>query len=191
MTEKKLNLHQKLVEVRKQVAYIQKNSKGYNFKYADEDAILSAIRPAMDELGILLEFEMDDLNQINEKHSQARFTFVWVNAENPTERIKKYMSLQTITGDTQKIGGLCTYATRFFLYKFFNVPTGDMDPDARNGKITVDQLSHLEAEVNGDTELRTKMLSWAQAKDFSEIRPDQLPTILKTVAKHKKDKNNA
>jgi len=191
MKEKKLNLYQKLVEVRKSVDYIQKSSKGYNFHYASEDAILSVIRPVMDELGVFLEFEMLEPMQLNDKICQIGFIFTWVNADCPEERIEKKMYLQTVVGDVQKFGGTMTYANRFFLYKYFNVPTGEMDPDARNGRITVDQLAHLEREINGDTELREKMLSWCQANDFSQIQPQQLPTIMQTIAKHKQEKQNA
>lgn len=188
--EKKLNIYQKLVEVRKHVEYVQKSAKGYNFKYADEDAILSAIRPMMDELGLILEFEMMEPTQINDKICQVGFTFTWVNADSPDEKITKNMYLQTNIGDVQKLGGLCTYANRFFLYKFFNVPTGDMDVDARSGKINVAQLANLEKEINGDLELRKKMLDWAQASDFSQIQAHQLPTILKTIATYKQEKSN-
>jgi hypothetical protein len=186
--EKQLNLHQKLVQIRREVEYIQKNTKGYNFKYADEDSILSAIRPKMDELNVILEFEMLEPKPINDKVCQVGFVFTWVNADQPSDKMKKSMYLQGPIGDVQKMGGLCTYANRFFLYKFFNVPTGDLDPDVRHGRITVDQLAHLEKEINGDIELRQKMLDWSQASDFSQIQPHQLPTILRTVAEHKKNK---
>lgn len=186
--EKKLNIYQKLVEVRKNVEYVQKSSKGYNFSYANEDAILSAIRPVMDELGLVLEFEMLEPQQVNEKICQVGFVFTWVNAENPEERIEKKMYLQSPVGDVQKMGGLCTYSTRFFLYKYFNVPTGEMDPDARGGKINVQQLAHIEKEINGDLELRNRMLRWAQASDFSQIQAHQYETILKSVEHHKAEK---
>jgi len=186
--KQELNIYQKLVEVRKHVEYVQKSSKGYNFKYANEDAILSAIRPAMDELGLILEFEMLEPKPISEKVCQVGFVFTWINAENPSERIEKKMFLQGPIGDVQKMGGLMTYSNRFFLYKFFNVPTGDLDPDARQGTISVQQLAYLEKEINGDTDLREKMLNWCQATDFSQIQPHQYPTIMQTIAKHKADK---
>lgn len=189
-TEKnKLNLYQKLIEIRKHVDYIQKSSKGYNYSYADDTAILSVIRPVMDDLGVVLEFEMMEPTQINEKFCQVGFIFTWVNAENPSEQIEKKMYLQDVCGDVKKLGGLCTYANRFFLYKYFNVPTSELDPDKHHqqtsGRINVDQLAYIEKEINGNTELRTRMLSWAQAKDFSELRADQFETIKKSIAQAK------
>ena len=187
--KKELNIYQKLVEVRKQVEYVQKSAKGYNFKYCDENSILSAIRPEMDKLGIILELDMLEPTQINDKICQVGFVFTWINADAPSEQIEKKLYLQGPIGDVQKMGGLLTYANRFFLYKYFNVPTGEMDPDSRAVGLTSEQMSYLEREINGDVELRKKMLDWAQAKDFSELKAEQFETIKRAVAKHKADKH--
>ena len=50
-----MNLKQKLIEVRKQVDYLQKSAKGYNYSYVKEEDILAAIKETMNEQQILLE----------------------------------------------------------------------------------------------------------------------------------------
>ena len=187
--EKQLNIYEKLIEVRKKVLYLQKDSKAYNFKYANEDSILSAIRPSMDELGLFLEFEMTSLSQISDKTCQAEFTFTWVNASNPKEKTSSKMFLQTVTGDTQKIGGLATYANRYFLYKYFNVPTGDLDPDARSELCSAKQISAIEAAINGDKALRDGMLKFLNVKEFAAIPADQYGTVIDTITKKKRAQN--
>ena len=52
--EEKLTIAQALVEVRKEVTYLEKTAQSHKYKYVDETSILAAIRPRMDELGILI-----------------------------------------------------------------------------------------------------------------------------------------
>ncbi len=197
MAEKKqkpMNIYQKLVEVRKNVEYVQKSSKGFNFKYADDTSILSLIRPAMDEHGLILEFEMEKPELINEKATQVGFVFTWINAENPEERIEKKIYLQTNVADPQKMGSLMTYANRYFLYRYFSVPTAEMDLDKyqqeTTGRISVDQLAYIEKEINGNVELRERMLNWAQAADFGELKAHQFSAIKRSIEQYKKEDKN-
>lgn len=136
-----LNLYQKLVQVRKQVPYIQKTGEGYGYSYATEYDILSKIREKMDELNVFLEIDMVSLENIdvceiknkvvhNIPGVKATFEFMWINADNPTENIKKKLIVQDSESGISTVGGLMTYANRYFLYKFFSVATDKMDPDS-------------------------------------------------------------
>lgn len=191
--EPRLNLYQKLVEIRKQVDYLQKTSKGYNYKYADETAILRSIRPKMDELGVFLEFQMMEPQLLTDKFVQVGFEFTWVDADDPSVKITKSMFLQTTVGDVQKLGGLCTYANRFFLYKWFNVPTSELDPDVyeqqTSGTLTAKQVSYLERLINGDLELRNRMLEWCNVDNYADIPQGRYQPILDTVKKHRENNN--
>lgn len=139
MNNEKLNLYQKLVEIRKSVVYMQKDAQGYSYKYATEGAILEKIRPHMDRLGVVLEVDMPEITEMKEGHIRATLRFVWVDADNPQSRIEKTIVFMDsgeatkkdplrITYDVKKCGGLLTYGVKYFLYKFFNVEIGT-DPD--------------------------------------------------------------
>ena len=52
---KKLNIYQKLVEVRKGIASFKKDTVGYNFTYVSGTQVLSAIKEDLDKHGIILE----------------------------------------------------------------------------------------------------------------------------------------
>lgn len=187
----KLNLYQKLLEVRKQLHYIQKTSNGHRFKYADETAILSAIRPKMDEYGLFLDFEMEEPKLLENSIVQVCFVFTWVDCEDPSQHLVKRLYLQTVSADPQKMGGLMTYAMRYFLYKYFSVPTADMDIDAYHnmtGKMGPDQIANLESLINGDQELRERMLKWAGADNLAQITPDKYEPILRAIDAHKAKK---
>ena len=142
-----MNLYQKLIEVRKQIFYIQKSAQGYKFQYATEGHILAAIRPKMDELGVFLEAEMNSLEpvdvcickdktQVMLKGLKASFTFTWTNADTPEEKINKTILVQGVDSDITSVGGLLTYAHRYFLFKFFSVATDKLDPDAFENSVS-------------------------------------------------------
>ena len=54
-----MNIHQKLIEVRKTIKGFSKDTKGFNYSYVSGNQILRAIKNKMDELGILLIPEVD------------------------------------------------------------------------------------------------------------------------------------
>ena len=148
MTEKKqpqLNLYQKLVEVRKSIDFFTKDTQGYGYKYVSGSQILSKIKNKLDELQVLLipmvldqqhtAFDYKD-KQGKEKTDfivTAPMKYVWVNAENPEERIEIPWQTMGQQDDISKaFGSGLTYSERYFLLKFFGVPTDDEDPDARD-----------------------------------------------------------
>lgn len=132
--EQKLNLYQKLVEIRKSVDYLKKEAKGYQYSYTKESQVIAALRPKMDELGVFIETDMLKPEIKNDGIVEVGFEFRIVNAESPTETIVKHLYLQDTAGDPKKIGGLLTYAHRYFLLKFFEIATDEMDIDAFQDK---------------------------------------------------------
>lgn len=145
MTEQKMNLHQKLVEIRKSIDVFKKDSTGYGYRYVSGTQILSKIKDKMDELQVLLIPQV--MNQshttFNYKDKKgngkidfivtADMKYIWVNAENPDEQIEIHWQTMGQQDDISKaFGSGLTYSERYFLLKFFGVPTDDDDPDARD-----------------------------------------------------------
>ena len=133
--KKALNIYQKLIEVRKQVIYIQKNSKGFNFDYVTGSDILGALRPKMDEMGLVLIPNMESFEMITVRKGNGeiqipkiKISYTWVNAENPTERITTEGTyFEDKMNGCQAIGSIQTYAERYFLAKFFQIAVGKDD----------------------------------------------------------------
>ncbi len=136
-----MNLKQKLIEIRKQVAFLQKDTKAYNYKYVSEDKVLFAIKDTMDELGVLLvpsvenhsskEFEYIDKQQrtIKENVVSGDMIFTWMDADSDETLIVPF-ALYGQQGDaSQAFGSALTYCNRYFLLKFFQVATNENDPD--------------------------------------------------------------
>lgn len=152
MTEEtKLNLHQKLVEIRKEIDTFTKDTKGFNYSYVSGSQVLSKIKNKMDELGVLLfpttknvEHSTYDYKQFNKKTKSmddktdfvisGDLFYTWINAEKPEDCLEVEWKLFGQQDDVSKaFGSALTYSERYFLLKFFNAPTDDDDPDTRQG----------------------------------------------------------
>lgn len=134
-----MNIYQKLIEVRKTVPYLQKESKGFQYKYTASSQVLAAVRAKMDELWLLLIPEVLDHNVTAAKDSKGRTNYfteldmrmTWVNAENPEERIQVTWYAQGLDLEGEKgVGKAMTYGEKYFLLKFFNIATDKDDPDS-------------------------------------------------------------
>jgi hypothetical protein len=106
----------------------------------------------MDELGLLLVpnlehnplyqiFEYDTTNSYGKsKHNidyivNQKMSYTWVNIDNPKEREVVEWSLYGVQDDISKaLGSGLTYSERYFLLKFFDIPTDDEDPDTKQKK---------------------------------------------------------
>lgn len=134
VVEKKLNIFQKLVEIRKRVIYIQKATRNPRFKYASTSDLLAQIRDAMDEQEVIVftnitSFEIVSIN--GKECPKVWVEHTWINAENPSDTITtKLCFTETSQNGCQSSGAILTYAERYMLYKTFSVATDEADPDA-------------------------------------------------------------
>ena len=126
----KLNLAQKLIEVRKTIKSVKKDSDGYNFSYASGTQILTKIREGLDEHGVLLIPNLTAPIVREDGLVSSQMKMVWVNAETPDDRIEcDWFMVGRQKDPSQGFGSGLTYSERYFMLKFFNIPTDDDDPD--------------------------------------------------------------
>ena len=146
------NIYQKIVEVRKNIDGFKKDQKSFGYQYVSGNQILRNIKCLMDDLGLLLIPSLDYSTLEWEKHHyitskgkeamdfivQARMTYTWVNADNPEEKIEvPWVCIGQQADDISKaMGTAMTYNERYFLLKFFGLPTDQDDADARYNRET-------------------------------------------------------
>ena len=144
--EVKLTLEQKLVEIRKTVPYLRKENKGdvkYNWVKADD--VWVEINPKMNELGVnfrtgsetnvkLTAFDWKIKSGIKNMFIyESDLELIWINAEDPEDRITKTVHAIAWQDDPAKAkGSAMTYAVKYDLFSQFSIPMGDMDPDNFN-----------------------------------------------------------
>lgn len=138
-----MNIYQKIVEIRKSIDGFQKDGKGHNYKYVTGSQVLCKIKTKMDELGVVLEQHL--LNQEHHTHTYktkyneitdfvvtGEMKMVWVNADDPIDRAEVSWQMAGQQDDISKaIGSGLTYAERYFVLKYFGIPTDEDDPDAK------------------------------------------------------------
>ena len=140
-----MNLHEKLVEIRKEVINFSKDTEGYGYKYVSGSQAIAKIREKMDSLGILLVPNVGDTitstyDYINAKGKECTdhivsgdMSYIWINAEKPEETLTVEWKLYGAQDDISKaFGSGLTYSERYFILKFFQAPTDDADPDNRD-----------------------------------------------------------
>jgi hypothetical protein len=152
-----MNLLQKLVEVRKSVPYFKKDTQGHGYNYVSGSSILGVIREKMDNMGLLL---IPNLSSVKNEEivyktkngdkqywqASGELTYTWIDAESG-EKLEINWSFIGQQDDSSKaLGSGLTYSERYFLLKFFSIPTDKDDPDAFSKSI--DNLSGNE-ELNG------------------------------------------
>lgn len=134
-----MNLHEKLLEMQKQVDKIIKDAKNLSDKYdfASDENVLERFRPMMDEYGLLLIpiIERAELHEGTTKSGTTRFMteiwpiWTWHDVESGEElRLPWYGQGVDLAGE-KGVGKALTYSEKYFLLKFFHVPTKKDDPD--------------------------------------------------------------
>ena len=151
--EENLNLQQKLAKIRKMTEVIQKNKKGFNYRYTSIDEILARVTAGMNKYNVSLypriapgseavtpynysktKFTKDGQQydeQNNEIIAQAHVVYTWVNDDNPAEKIEvPWFVVGSQQDPAQAFGSGLTYGLRQFLIQFFQIATLDgEDPD--------------------------------------------------------------
>ena len=140
MEKQKLNLYQKLHRVQSQVIGFGKDTQGNNFKYVSGTKVLDAIKPIMNELGLLLKTEVLSIdNQRNDYATKSNPN----KSEILSKVMMKFTWIDVDTGDKDEclwgangqndwdkgVGSAMTYAERYFLLKYFHIATDEDDID--------------------------------------------------------------
>lgn len=138
-----MNIYEKLLKIKESVDYLQKAKKGQQYDFVSSSQVIAALRAKMNEEKLLLVPDVEDakFSSIIEKTSskgnptvdlltEIFITFKWVNAENPEETLTiKWYGQGVDTSGEKGVGKAYTYAEKYFLLKFFNIPTDKDDPD--------------------------------------------------------------
>ena len=151
MTETILNIYQRLNEVRKAVAYIQKDKqvKGQGYMAVTHDAVTAAVREHLIAHGViivpsLVESEVKDTGTTTSSgvpiiRLEARYDIAFINAESPDDRVTVRMESHALDQGDKAPGKAISYATKYAMLKLFSIETGEQEeertPAKGNGKI--------------------------------------------------------
>lgn len=208
MTEE-LNIYEKLAKIRKPVEVLRKNKSGYGYKYVTEDVILSKITGLMGKLGVSLvpniirgttavepysysktKSTKDGKiyeERVNEILVHCDMEWHWVNNKNPDDRVIVPWSMVGQQSDaSQAFGSGLSYASRYFMLKYFNVATSDDDPDNWRS-------AQKEAENAENKEIAGQIIHQVHSIVTAHLEksPDDKPAVAAVVKKYAKEKGRA
>lgn len=179
-----MKLKEKLLEIQKKLSYFQKDIKGYQYKYTSGASILSKVKALKDEFGVLLHQEITthEIKQFKNDKGKETFLFtgkgfqVWSDSE---EEIKIEWFFTGQQNDPSKaFGSALTYSERYFLLKFFGIPTDEIDPDAFQEKVA-DPLSEDLVAVQNEVLAILREMYTHKIAGF-----DNFETLQKSIKKH-------
>lgn len=139
-----MSIYKKLLDIQKAIDFLKKNQDGHQYRYVDGTRVLSAIRPLMNKHGLILKQEITSANhevityatrngEKTEVLAKVMFLFTWVDSETGETDVNKWAA-DGMNGFDKGIGSAMTYAERYFLIKYFHIPTDELDNDALGDK---------------------------------------------------------
>lgn len=182
---------------------IKKNKSGFGYKYVNEEEILSKITGLMKKYHVSLHPEILhgtlDVNpylykktkttkkgdiyeeNVNEILVTGDMNWVWVNNDNPEEKIYVPWALAGQQSDaSQAFGSALTYTSRYFLLKYFNIATSEDDPDAFRSKQKQSEAEEDAIAAESVIEQVNEVVNDFM-KENEELRP-QISEIIKKYA---------
>lgn len=143
-TNRSKGLLPKLAALQSAVRGLGKDSKGVSYDYVSGGKVLDSVRPRMDELGLLLVQEVEDIRNErvdystrsgakSEMFTSVSMVFTWIDTESG-EKLPVRFAANGCNGWDKGLGSALTYGERYFLLKFFHIATDEDDVDARQGE---------------------------------------------------------
>ncbi|BBJ33970.1 ERF family protein [Staphylococcus pseudintermedius] len=170
-----LNLYQKIADVKANIDGFTKDTKGYNYTYVSGSQVLHRIRSKMIEHNLLLvpktleeTYSVEDVTRYSTKYKKqvttteytvkVKLIYTWINADKPEEQLElPFFAIGQQDDPAKALGTALTYSERYFLMKFFNIPTDEDDADAKQKK---EQYTKPDAKAIGT--LKEEMLKFSE-----------------------------
>lgn len=213
-----LNLYQKIADVKANIDGFTKDKKSYNYSYVSGSQVLHRIREKMLEHNLLLfpytaneTCEQIEVTRFNKKANKEvttteflvklKMIYTWINADNPQEKqIVDFWATGQQDDPAKAYGTALTYAERYFLMKFFNIPTDEDDADAKEkqdkySKVDPKNIETLENEITMFSELMKSINKDVSAdqvkkqlgiKDINQLSNNQIAGMISTLDKWSK-----
>lgn len=208
-----LNLFQKIADVKANIDGFTKDAKSYNYSYVSGSQVLHRIRNKMIENNLLLvpktseeNYKQIDVTRFNKKAGreittsefivEMKLTYVWINADKPEEQFEVTFYAVGQQDDVSKAHGTAlTYAERYFLMKFFNIPTDEDDADAKEkqekySKPNVQKVGELKQDIFSFIDLmkeRGREITEEQVKkelniiDYTKLSNGQIANAIQSL----------
>lgn len=191
---KPLNLFQRIIKVRQQVGYAQKDKSvstgGGSYKAVTHDQVTAIVREHMNAFGIvcvptLVKSVMNPKEDgAKQQRYDATYSFDFVNADDPTDRLTIVIESHAMDNADKAPGKALSYAKKYALLKLFEIETGE-DEESRYQDQSIDVVPMLQ-QINGAKTLDELKMVFAAAHEFAKGDRDALRQVIASKDAKKK-----
>ena len=185
MENEKMNIYQRINEVRKKVNYAKKDKevKGQGYKAVTHDMVTALLRNSLIEHGIVIVPRLldSDITQVGETKNGApiiryagRYEVEFVNADNPSDKVTVRAEAHANDHGDKAPGKATSYVTKYAMLKLFSIETGEDDESRIEGYEGREPINDKQASTIIDliaaSETNTeKFLKWIGAESVETI----------------------
>ena len=204
MTNEK-NIHQRINEAKHSMEGFIKDSKGYQYNYVSGSQVLHKLNPELYKHGINITFKTSDakyeaVNVVVKGKEKTEYIvslnvhYTITNTDRIEEKIESTIFAIGQQDDPSKaLGTALTYSERYFLMKFFGLPTDEDDADARQkrevyaAKAKPEHIKDLQdkikqaVEIGGDDASEHKVMQWLRISDYDTVTEAQINPMIKRL----------
>jgi hypothetical protein len=213
---KGLNVYQRLANVRKRADFIQKadlrsedslkeNKKGQGYKAVSSALVLMKVNESINNNGLILVTDLvskivtveDYINSYGKNArnyiTEIQTTMKWINIDDPKDTLIVNWGCNASNSSlSQSVGSAFTYNEKYFIMKFFNIATDELDPDVIKNNLSSKQEKEQERISTQDlAELKiNKSTDLDDLKSIYNLYKDQVHDLIafnKVVSNKKKD----
>jgi hypothetical protein len=187
----KMNIYQRINEVRKSIAYVQKDKSvstgGGSYKAVTHDQVTAMVREHMVKHGIVTyPVLVDSVSNPKEGDAkqfryEATYDFVFVNVEEPQDTLTIRIQAHAMDNADKAPGKALSYAKKYAILKLFEIETGE-DDESRYQDNSFDFQFHIKV-MNEATTLAELQDAYLSAKEAATKAKDS--AAIKSIASHK------
>ena len=134
------NISKKLLTIQKSVDKFVQDGQAHGYKYTTGSTVLNKVRPLMNEQGLILNQEVTSIvnNRMDytlksgsaksEILTTIEILFTWIDTDSG-ETLESRFAANGQNDWDKGLGSALTYAERYYLLKFFHIPTDEDDVD--------------------------------------------------------------
>ena len=199
------NIHQRINEAKHSMEGFIKDSKGYQYNYVSGSQVLHKLNPELYKHGINITFKTSDakyeaVNVVVKGKEKTEYIvslnvhYTITNTDRIEEKIESTIFAIGQQDDPSKaLGTALTYSERYFLMKFFGLPTDEDDADARQkrevyaAKAKPEHIKDLKekiaqaVEIGGDDASEQKVMQWLRISDYDTVTEAQINPMIKRL----------
>lgn len=177
-----MSIYKKLHQIQTKINGLGKDKKSFTYSYVTGSKVLEFIRPLMNELGLILKQEVLSIENDRIDYNTAKggakseilskvmMQFTWIDVETGETDINSFGA--NGQNEFEKgLGSALTYAERYFLLKYFHIPTDEDDID-----------NDLRKKVEGEPDNKPAD-SKPSRNSYGEVTKEPPLKILKTGTK--------